>query len=235
MEPISVIMMVHNEAETIGPVVREYHDKILSRLPGSEFIIAEDGSNDGTKEILKALAREIPLRLEMGEERRGYANAFRRALGLPRNEIIFLSDSGGKHDPEDFWKLYGRIGGADLVIGVKTDRRDSAFRKLMTWGYNRAVNLYFGSRFRDIDSGFRLIRKSALRKALSVPWIFPELISSEVSLRLFASGARIEQVPVSYRQRIGPSRGLPLKKIPKAIWQVLRLFPALKKEISAKQ
>lgn len=232
MEPISLIMLVHNEADTIESVIKEYYEKVISKIPGSEFIVAEDGSTDNTKEILKKLASVLPLRLEMKDERKGYARAFRDALSLPKNNIIFLSDSGGKHDPADFWKLYEKIKNSDMVIGVKTNREDSLFRKLLTRGYNLIVNLYFGADFKDIDSGFRLIWKKAIREVLSVPWIFPELVSSEISLRIQKKGFKIDQVPVSYRARIGPSRGLPLKKIPSAVWQVLLKFSALKKEIS---
>jgi len=225
-------MLVYNEAGTIEPVIRSYYDKVISRIPGSEFIIAEDGSTDGTKDILLKLSKELPLKLIIGPERKGYAQAFRDALGLPKNEIIFLSDSGGKHDPEDFWKLYETIGKAEMVVGVKTNRQDSWFRKLLTWGYNKVINAYFAASFHDIDCGFRLVKKEALSAVLKDPWIFKELISSEFSLRIAGLGYKIKEVPVSYASRQGPSRGLPLKKIPKAIFQVLSSFPKLKKAIA---
>src|SRR3989344_4615711 len=224
MEPISLIMLVHNEAETIEKVIRDYYDMVVGKIPGSEFIVAEDESTDGTQAILSRLAKEIPLCLVQGDGRKGYARAFRDALALPGKEIIFLSDSGGKHDPMDFWKLYEEIGEVDMVIGVKTNRQDSWFRRFLTRGYNQVVNLYFGSDFHDIDSGFRLVKKSVVRAALKSVWIFPELIASEFSLRIYAQGFKIKEVPVSYQARRGPSRGLPLKKIPGAIWQVLSRF-----------
>jgi glycosyltransferase involved in cell wall biosynthesis len=232
MQPISLIMLVHNEAETIAPVVKDYYEKVIAKIPGSEFIIAEDGSRDGTKEILAQLAKEMPLRLASGNERRGYAKAFRTALALPKNEIIFLSDSGGKHDAEDFWKLYPKIEAADVVIGVKTNREDSRFRRLLTWGYNLVINLYFGSHFHDIDSGFRLVKKSAVAKVLKDEWIFKELIASEFTLRLWGHGAKVAEVPIAYHARVGPSRGLPLKKIPYAIRQALGNFPRLKRALA---
>lgn len=231
MQPISLVMLVYNEAGTIEKVIREYYDQVVKRIPGSEYIIAEDGSTDGTKEILARLAKETPLRLVQGRERKGYAQAFRNALSLPRNDIIFLSDSGGKNDPSDFWKLYERIDAADMVIGVRSGRQDSWFRKILTWGYNQIINLYFSSDLKDIDSGFRLVKKKAVQETLKQNWIFPELISSEFTLRIRAKGFRIEEVPITYRSREGRSRGLPLKKIPAAIWRVISKFPILKKEL----
>ncbi len=231
MQPISLVMLVYNEAGTIEKAVREYYGRVVEKVPGSEFIIAEDGSTDGTKEILLRLAKDIPLKLVQGKDRRGYAPAFRNALSLPRNDIIFLSDSGGKNDPSDFWKLYERIDAADMVIGLRSGRQDSWFRKILTWGYNQIVNFYFGSAFKDIDSGFRLVKKKAVQEVLKQRWIFPELISSEFTLRIWAKGFKIREFPVTYRSREGQSRGLPLKKIPGAIWQVISRFPILKKEL----
>jgi len=54
---VSLVMPVYNEVQIIEKVVREYYNKIINQLPGSEFIIAEDGSSDGTKEKLKMLER----------------------------------------------------------------------------------------------------------------------------------------------------------------------------------
>lgn len=224
-------MLVHNEAETIEPVIRAYYDKVIAKIPGSEFIIAEDGSSDGTKEVLLNLSKEIPLRLVLESGRKGYAKAFRDVLKLPNNEIVFQSDAGGKHDPEDFWKLYEKIDEADLVIGVKTNRQDSWFRKTLTKGYNLAVNLYFKTNFHDIDSGFRLIKKNVAEAVLKDPWLFKELIASEFGLRAAGLGFKIAEAPISYQSRVGSSRGLPLKKIPKAIFHVLSTFPKLKNSL----
>lgn len=50
--PVSVVLLVHNEAEIIEKVIRDFDQKILQKVPNSELIVAEDGSTDGTKEIL---------------------------------------------------------------------------------------------------------------------------------------------------------------------------------------
>ena len=51
--PVSIVMLVYNEAEVVEHVVRGFHDEVVRLLPGSEFIVAEDGSRDGTTEILE--------------------------------------------------------------------------------------------------------------------------------------------------------------------------------------
>ena len=140
---VSVVLPVYNEAEIIEEVIREYYDEIIRKYPNSEFIIAEDGSNDGTKEILTELSKEIPMRLVMGPERKGYLHGVRDALLLAKNETVFFSDSDGQHDPRDFWKLLKKIENYDLVCGMRVKRHDPLSRKILTRFYNRLIWFFF--------------------------------------------------------------------------------------------
>lgn len=235
-EPVSALLLVYNEAEVIEEVVRDIHREVVARIPGSELVIAEDGSTDGTKEIL---ARVVPVlagaRLVQGAERKGYTRAYKDALRACRRGLIFFSDSSGKHDAKDFWKLAARIGDADMVIGCKADRRDPLYRVAMSRVFNFLVSRYFGHRFRDINSGFRLMRRKAIARVLEEDWRMKHLINFEFTLRVLGHGFRVEEVPVRHSpRRHGPSRGLPMKKIPGAICMALRAFPKLKREIRAR-
>lgn len=233
-EPVSVVLLAHNEVEVIERVVREFYDEIVPKLHGSEVIVAEDGSTDGTKEVLARLERELPfLRWEEGKEKRGYVNAFKAAMALPVNEFILFCDSSGKHDPADIWKMYDKIGSADMIIGYKINRQDPLYRLMMTKVFNSLVNLYFGVRFKDIDCPLRLFRKTSFLDIASQEWLEQALINFELTLRFVYRGYRVEQVPVShFARKTGPSRGLPPAKIPKVILGVLKVFPMLRYEIS---
>ena len=228
---ISIVMLVYNEAEIIEKVIRDYYDNVASKLEQVEFIVAEAGSVDGTKEILARLADELPIRLVSGEERKGYVQAYKDSIRLPVNDVIFFTDSSGKHDPSDFWKLVEYIDDYDVVSGYKEHRKDPFYRIVMTKVFNTCVNLYFHSHFKDIDSGFKLIRRQAIESILEDRWIVTDLISFEIMVRLFYRGYRIKEIPVSHRPREnGASRGLPLKKIPKVVFRVLSNFKAVKED-----
>ncbi len=227
--PVSVLLLAFNEREVIEGVVRECWTKVVQKLPGSELIVAEDGSTDGTSELLRELAKELPIRLVQSRDRKGYTRALRDALGLAEKELVFFSDSSGKHDPGDFWLLYDALGDGDMVIGYKHPRRDPFYRIVLTRAFNGLVNLYFGVRFRDINSGFRLMRRRAVERVLRDEWRMKHLISFELTLRMALRGLKVVQAPVSHRGREhGPSRGLPIKKIPEAVAQALRAFPLIK-------
>lgn len=230
-DTVSAVLLAYNEAGTIEAEARSIQAAVIDRLPGSELIVAEDGSRDGTKEILSRLAPELGLRLVSGEKRKGYAAALRDALSLADRPWVFFMDSGGKHDPAEFWKLWAAREDRDLVVGVKTGRQDQAYRQLLTRGFNAVVNSYFGTNFTDIDSGFRLYRRPAVAKITARPWLNRDLVASEITLRAFHAGCRVGEVPISYRQRAGVSRGLPPGKIPGVIWRVLRNFPRLKRDL----
>ena len=230
---VSVITLVYNEVAVIEDVVRSLHATVCSRLPDSELVVAEDGSRDGTKEILNRLAEEIPIRLISGEQRKGYIQAYRDALGLARHDWIFFTDSGGKHDPEDFWKLYQHMPKYDLVQGYKVNRQDEFYRILLTRAFNWILNQYFGVDFHDIDCGFRLFSRQLALDLQRQDWIFRDLINSELTLRAVYCGYRVKEVPVTHFARIsGPSRGLPSGKIPTVVLRTLVNLPRLKRSLT---
>ena len=232
-DPVSVVMVAFNEAQTIEAEVLRFHDAIVGRLAGSEFIVAEDGSTDGTSEILQDLARRIGIRHLTGTERKGYKRAFLDAIFSARNPYVFFSDSGGKHDPEEFWKLYPLRAECDLIVGRKTGRKDQLYRQLLTWSYNFALRQYFGfEEIRDADSGFRLFNRAVIDQVLRGKLTYRNLVASEIVLRTIRSGLRYREVEVSYDMRQGQSRGLPLAKLPTVIIGALRAMVDLKSEFA---
>jgi glycosyltransferase involved in cell wall biosynthesis len=231
--PVSVIINVYNEAGTIEREVRQIQAEILDRLPGSELIVAEDGSSDGTKEILQRLKAELGIVHSTSPERKGYARAFRDAVALAKNPYVFFSDTGGKQDFADFWKLYEHCDRYGIVSGIRSNRKDQLYRRWMTWTYNFLLRKYFGVALRDADAGFRIYQARVIRKIANEPWINRHLISSELALRAIYSGYAVKEVPVPYHPRAGVSRGLPPAKIPRVILGVLRNFSRLKQTLTA--
>ena len=114
--PVSVVIAVYNEAETLEKEVRALYDVVLSKIPNSELIIAEDGSTDGSKEIINKLVKELGIIHSTSVERKGYTKALRDAFKIARSPLIFFSDTGNKHNAKDFWDLYPYTNDFDLVI-----------------------------------------------------------------------------------------------------------------------
>lgn len=199
--PISLVMPVYNEAGCIESVVRGLQKAVIDRVPGSEFIVAEDGSTDGTKQILARLQQELAFKLVSGEQRKGYTRAVLDALRLPTHDTILFTDSDGQHDPADFFKLIPYLANNDLVIGWKKPRNDSWHRRLLSWGYNRLISILFGLHLHDIDCGFRVMRKTIVDTILPQTRTLKQCVSSEYVIRAHLAGHRICEVPVTHFAR----------------------------------
>jgi len=218
---ISLIIPVHNEVDVIEKVVKNYYKEVISKIPGSEFIVAEDGSTDGTKEVLKRLAKELPITVVSSNERKGYSKAVWDALKLPKNEIIFFSDSDDQHSPRDFWKLMPFIDDFDIVTGYKYPRSDKAFRLFISQVMNMLNFFIFGFFLRDINSGFKLFRRKALN-ALLENYEGLDFISTELLIKAFLMNIKVTEVAVlHFERKFGESRGLPTSKLPEKILKLL--------------
>ncbi len=230
--PLTVILMAHNEQDTIDREVRQYYTTIIEKIPNSEMIIAEDGSKDSTRDVLNRLAKKINITPLPPSSRKGYVGSLRSALELSKGKIIFYVDSGLKHNPADFWKLYKRINEYDFISGYKYKRADQSYRKILAWGLNKIVSVYFGVTYRDIDCGFKLFNSKVKNMLLSEEWILKDNISMEICLRVDAAGFKYREIPVEhFARKNGPSRGLPPGKIPRVVISMLQRLPLLKKEI----
>ena len=229
IKPISLIIVVHQEAESIEHVVKEFYEKVTSKIPGSEFIVCEDGSTDGTKEILSKIKDTYHLTLDMREGKRGYTNAMRDGIGAAKNPVIFFSDSDGQHDPEDFWKMYESLLDYDMVVGWKKGRNDAFYRLVLTGVFNRIIGWYFGVKLHDTNCGFRLMNRKVVDFLLRQDWLLQYCNNAELTVKAVRGGFRVTEIPVShFQRRYGVSRGLPIKKLPKIIIHILRNFPKIK-------
>ena len=221
-QKISLVIPIYNEVEVIEYVVKDYYNKIIKKLPGSEFIITEDGSTDGTKEILKRLKKELPIKLFMGNKRKGYSKSIRDALSIAKNDIVLFSDSDGQHEPNDFWKLLERIDKCDIVIGHKSKRHDPFYRLVLSRGYNILVGLLIGLWLKDIDSGFRVFKKNVLDDVIHDSITLEECTNSEISIRAFKKGYKICEVPITHRPRkFGKTKSFRIYKMP---YVIINLF-----------
>lgn len=231
LPPISLVIPVYNEVEVIEKVIRDFYDKVIQKVPESKFIIAEDGSTDGTKEVLNKLAEELPITLVMGDERKGYTKAVKDALKLPKTDIIFFSDSDGQQEPDDFFELIKHINENDIVVGYKYPRRDPIFRVLISKVYQVVNQVIFGLKLHDINCGFRLLKKEVLDDILDDVTLLPNFVSSEIILRAYLKGYKVKEIPVRhYEREFGGSRGLPVARIPIETLKLVKGLLKLKSE-----
>jgi glycosyltransferase involved in cell wall biosynthesis len=200
-ETLSIIIPVYNEARVIENVVRGFYEKVVKQILNAKLIIVEDGSTDGTKEILNKLNREIPFVLMSSKQRKGYTKAFKYSVGIAKTELIFFSDSDGQHDPTDIFKLLREIDKSDIVSGYKFPRHDPIHRIIISKAYNFLIHLLFGLKLNDIDSGFKLIKKKVVDNVLNDVMHLKYCVMSEFVLKAYLSGYKIKEIPVNHYPR----------------------------------
>ena len=128
---VQVLLPVYNEAGSIEETLREL-DKTLSPLARVEFIVCEDGSSDGTREIITRLADELPMQLVLGTGRKGYSRAVIDGFRACTAPYVLTLDSDGQCDPRDFERFLPLVGTADVVMGWRVARRDTLSRRVMS-------------------------------------------------------------------------------------------------------
>ena len=200
---VSLVLPVRNESFIIEQTLRNYIAELQPRIHDFEVVVAEDGSTDDTKAVLERLADELPIRIFTSDERKGYQRALIDAVSHATKPWVFIVDSDYQFAAIDFWRLEPLRETHDVILGRKAPRKDPYYRVFLSWGYNTLMRLFFAVPYRDMDTGFRLIRKSVLDElAGSVRHM--SFFTAEFVLRAHYAGCRIVEVPVPhYERKIG--------------------------------
>ncbi len=200
---ISLVFPVHNESFIIEQTLRNYIAELEGRVPDLEVIVAEDGSTDDTKVVLERLSSELPIRLYMSDERKGYQQAVIDAVAHATKPWVFVVDSDYQFAAIDFWRLEPYRRTHDVVLGMKSPRRDPRYRIWLSRGYNFLMRWFLDVPYRDMDTGFRLVRREIVEQiAPSVKYM--SFFTAEFVIRAHHAGHRIVEVPVPhYARKIG--------------------------------
>lgn len=203
----TTVVPVYNEAGSIANVLREYHQAVVQKW-GGKLLICEDGSTDGTPELLARLAPELTLTVYSGPLRKGYARAVRDGLSLAVTPWVFFTDSDGQYDPRDFNRLVREMSHFDMIIGRKVHRQEKYYRTFLSRGFHVLAKAFTGIPFSDIDCGFRLIRQEVINEVLPHVGSLPYSFWAEFSILAHRRGFRIAEVPVRHRARLNGSTSI---------------------------
>ena len=199
---IALLIPALNEERSIG--------RVLSSLPAglfSQVVMVDNGSTDRTAEVAQAHGATV-----VREPRRGYGRACLAGLAAldPNSDIVVFMDADSSDVPEEAGRLLEPIisGAADLVIGSRVlgQAEPGALAPHQRFGNRLATSLLawlYGFRYTDLGP-FRAIRADRLRQLGMRDCDFGWTV--EMQVRALRSGLRVQEVPVSYRRRIGTSK-----------------------------
>jgi glycosyltransferase involved in cell wall biosynthesis len=202
-ELVSIIVPVYNEIRTVRAVI----DRLLAiDLPvAREILIVDDGSTDGTRDLLAtATAEGVNATILFAERNGGKGSAIRRGLAHATGTIIAIQDADLELDPQQISTLLGPIvrGEADVVFGSRFLRGQSG-APWVTIAANRVLtgvtNLLFGSSLTDMETCYKVMRTEVARSLNLTANRFE--IEPEITSRLLRAGHRIHELPVRFDAR----------------------------------
>jgi glycosyltransferase involved in cell wall biosynthesis len=199
---LSILMPVYNERERVAQAIAEV---LATELPAEfELIVVDDGSTDGTREILRAGSWDERVRLIEHPHNQGKGAAVQTALGHARGEYAAIFDADLEYDPADLGLLMPPLldGRANACFGVRAFDGYTSHSFLFVLGnkgVTLACNILFNVYLHDIMTCHKMIRTDIFR---SLPLRSAGFaIEPEITARLVQRGERIFEVPVHYRAR----------------------------------
>jgi len=202
VDVIDVVLPAHNEADSIGATLREFHEVAHATGLTVRFIVSEDGSSDATVTIVRTLAAALPITLLSEARRKGYSRAVTDGLRASTAGLVACVDADGQCDPRDLARLRDALDGHDLVVGRRIHRADHWSRRLMSRAFKVAFSMLFSVSLRDPSSPYLLIRRPALERVLATdPGILPQGFWWESYARAAHLGLALSEVPVGHRAR----------------------------------
>jgi dolichyl-phosphate beta-glucosyltransferase len=204
---ITLILPAYNEAATIGATILQTADYFDARGLRCEIIVAADGT-DGTREIVREMARGDPRLCVIGEERRrGKGIAIRQAVALAGGAWIGYMDADNKVPIEEFGKIEPHLkAGCDLVMGSRAmpeshiERRQPWYRRLGSAGFHHLMQAVVGlPGIHDSQCGFKFFQRAVARHLFCCQRIDGYMFDVEILALAQRFGYRIVQVPIRWR------------------------------------
>ena len=216
---ISIIIPIYNEEKAIEATLH-----LLLAVVGSrnwEIIAVNDGSTDGTREILGGFDQ---IRIAEHPFNKGYGAALKTGIRLATADIVVLFDADGQHDPAEISLLAAKTAKFDMVAGQRT--KESAqdwLRKPGKFVLQRVANLLAETRIPDLNCGLRAMKREIILGMLD---ILPDgfSFSTTSTIAFFKLGFNVGYVPVTTRQRIGKSSVKQVKHGSQTLLLILRLI-----------
>ena len=195
---VSLVIPTLNEAGNIGEVVQRARIVFAELGVQHEIMIVDGGSTDATCTEAETAGARV-----LREDGLSYGHALRHGFEEARGEVILTMDSDLSHEPEFIETMWRNRDLADIIIasryvpGGKADM--SGFRYVLSRILNTVFTLILRIPVKDISSGFRLYRRSALQTIQITARDFDVL--EEILIKLYVRGHKVREVPFHYKPR----------------------------------
>jgi len=220
---LSVIIPVYNEVESIQTILKRVQNTKLAH----EIIVVDDGSKDGTRDILKKLDGKKGVRVILHEKNQGKGAAVRTGMSAAKGDVLLIQDADLEYDPRDYPELIKPIqeGLADVVYGSRF--LGSAHRVTMFWHLmaNKSLtlmtNILYDTILTDMETGYKVFKRQVIEGVTfhANSFNFEPEFTAKVLKRKF----RIFEVPITFNPRdYTQGKKIKLHDAFEAVWTLIK-------------
>ncbi|MFN4227469.1 MAG: glycosyltransferase family 2 protein [Candidatus Ratteibacteria bacterium] len=218
---LTVIIPVFNEKNTILKII----EKVKKVPVEKEIIVIDDGSNDGTTEILKNIKDE-KIKIIFKEKNEGKGSAIKEGLKIAKGDIIVIQDADLEYDPNDWIKMIELIKrkNVEVVYGSRIlgkNKKSSFFFYLGGRMLSLIANILYNAKITDEPTCYKMFKKDVI-DSINLKCKGFEFCP-EVTAKIRKKGYRIYEVPISYNPRnIKEGKKIRLKDFFIAVWTLIK-------------
>jgi dolichol-phosphate mannosyltransferase len=223
---VSIIVPVYNEFRTFNQVLERIRQAPLPAGCSKEIIVIDDGSTDGTTQMIDEHVRAGIVAGHYAERNAGKGTALRIGIAISSGDVVLIQDGDLEYDPRDYTKLLEPIvsGQADVVYGsrflgkpVGMALRNRIANRILAV----AANVLYGAHITDEATAYKAFRITVLRQLRLTCRRFE--FCPEVTAKLRRLGYRIHEVPISYNARgIAEGKKIRARDGFEALWTLIK-------------
>jgi glycosyltransferase involved in cell wall biosynthesis len=220
---LTVLIPAYNEKDTIVEIIHRVQKTDLA----DEIIVIDDGSTDGTRDLLAGLVGQATLRVIMHDKNQGKGAAVRTGIINSTKDVVIIQDADLEYDPRDYPTLIKPIeeGIADVVYGSRflgAGRRPVFFwnmvaNKLLTF----TTNILYNNILSDMETGYKVFRREVIKDIPLHSHRFD--FEPEFTAKILKRHLRIYEVPISFNPRdYSQGKKIRMKDAFFALWALLK-------------
>lgn len=199
MPVLSVIIPVYNEARTIDEILH----KVLRVDLDKEIIIVDDGSSDGTRDLLGKIT-DKNIKIIYLKKNSGKGSALSKGIAAAAGQFVIAQDADLEYEPQDYLLLvnYALANNLEVVYGsrfLETRKNTPLWHYLVNKALTGLTNIMFGSRLTDMETCYKLIKLDLIKRLNLNSKRFE--VEPEITAKLLKRGYKIREIPIRYKSR----------------------------------